>query len=395
MPDRRARSVTHRLASFALGVLIVCGGPLHAESWLLRGTIGASPVVMGLDGNDGSLFGSYFYEKYRQDIPLRGDADANGVRLESGTYGEDADRFALLRDGDGFKGSFVHGKSKPLPVELHVVAPGSVPDPLPGIAFESPLPDYERLRLAGLRFVPGKEEALEGGFRIRWATEPLSGISMFHVVAGYPDAAMAAINRIIDRDAYSSLMQHFGCANGDGGSGDEWTEVTSHYLTARLVSYAVSSSWSCYGAAHPDFGVNGTTIDAANGRELSLEDVYWLGSGDKPKPESDAWYDYRRDVFAPAVVELFQRLYPGRVSAHDESGEGEGASEGKDTDQDPDVCDYSDPSVWDFADWYLTDAGLHLGAYFARVARVCDDPDWADIPYAILAKNNPALFGQQ
>ena len=106
---------------------------------------------------------------------------------------------------------------------------------------------YERLRLAGLRFVPGKQETIGAGYRIQWLSEPLSGISMFHVVAGYPDAAMAASNRVIDRDFYQNLSQHFGCANGEGGSGDESTAISSKYLDQRFVSYAVSSSWSCYG----------------------------------------------------------------------------------------------------------------------------------------------------
>lgn len=379
--------------AFALIALTLCAGSLHAETRLLRGTIGKAPVVMALDSNEGDLFGSYFYGKYRQDIALKGAADANGIHLESGVYSGDADRFTLVRDGDGFKGGFVHGKGKPLPVELHAVAPGSVPDPLPGIAFASPLPDYERLRLADLRFVPGKEERIDGGLRIRWTTEPLSGISMFRVVAGYPDAAMAVINRILDRDFHAALMQHFGCANGSGGSGDEWTEVTSHYLTARFVSYAISSSWSCYGTAHPDFGSVGTTIDARTGRELALDDVYWLGGSDRPAPESDAWYAYRRDVFAPAVVELFQRLYPQEMPVRREDDAADADAGDADADEDDDVCDYSQPSVWELPQWYLTDQGLHLGAYFARVARVCDDPGWALVPYDILAKHNPALFG--
>lgn len=367
-------------AAVAVCVLVAAlSGPLHAKDRVLRGSIGPYPVVMELDAEGDDAFGTYFYDKYRQDIPLRGKSTEARIELSSAAYEDDeakADHFVLVVAGDGYKGRFAHGKDKPLQVELHAVAPGSVPDPRPDLGFKQPLSEYERLRLAGLRFVPGKQETIGGRYRIQWLVEPLSGIAMFHVVAGYPDAAMAAINRVVDRDFYGNLSQHFGCANGEGGSGDESTEVSSHYLDARFVSYAVSSSWSCYGAAHPDFGVGGTTIDARTGRELALEDVYWLGQGAKPAEESDAWYSYRSDVFGPAVVALFQRLYPDRMKPDGE-----------------DDCDYTDPSVWAFAPWYLTDRGLYLGAYFARVARACDNPEWSLVPYGELGKTDPAMFG--
>ncbi|MEV8518712.1 hypothetical protein ABZR86_02830 [Dyella marensis] len=369
-----------RSASIALFVLAVLPtAALRAESRLLRGTVGKYPVVMQLDESDGDVSGTYFYEKYKQDIPLRGAPDKQGYKLSSAAYDSDqakSDRFLLTRTGDGFKGTFTSGKGASLPVELHAVAAGSVPAPRPDLKFARPLADYEKLRLADLHFVPGKQETVGGKYQIQWFSEPLSKVSMFHVTGGYPDAAMAAINRTIDAGFYTGLQSYFGCANGEGGSGVESLEVSSHYLDERFVSYAVSSSWSCYGAAHPDFSVDGTTIDAATGKELALEDLYWLGTGKKPAEHSDAWSQYREKVYAPAVVKLLQRLYPDAMKGDDGDG-----------------CDYTDPGVWDFGPWYLTDKGLYVGAYFARVARNCDNPDWSVIPYSVLKKNNPALFG--
>jgi hypothetical protein len=51
-----------------------------------------------------------------------------------------------------------------------------------------------------------------------------------------------------------------------------------------------------------------------------------------------------------------------------------------------DDCDYTDPEVWNFVNWYFTPKGLYVGAYFARVARNCDEPDWSIIPYRIVKK---------
>jgi len=377
MPCNADSPVAIRAAvSLVLGGLLMLSAPaLHAETWLLRGTIGSYPVVLELNTYDDRMDGTYFYERYRQDIPLRGESTEEGYRLSSPRYDDDkdkADYFVLSRNGDSFSGSFRHGKGRMLPVELTLVAPGNVPELRPDIPFERPLSDYERLRLANIRLVPGKEETTGNGYRIRWVSEPLSGVSMFHVVDGYPKAAMVRINRIIDRDFYTNVSQHFSCPDGNGGSGDEGTGVTSLYLNERLVSYAVSSSWGCYGSAHPDFGTRGTTIDATTGRELALEDVYRPGSDGRPVPDPGESSRYRNDVFAPAVAELFQGLYPARMKDGD--------------------CDYSDPSVWAFPAWYMTDNGLYLGAYFARAARACDSPDWSVVPYKVLERNNPALF---
>jgi hypothetical protein len=48
-------------------------------------------------------------------------------------------------------------------------------------------------------------------------------------------------------------------------------------------------------------------------------------------------------------------------------------------------CDYGDAGVWSFPAWHVTSQGLYLGASFARVARVCDNPEWSFIPLAALA----------
>jgi hypothetical protein len=59
---------------------------------------------------------------------------------------------------------------------------------------------------------------------------------------------------------------------------------------------------------------------------------------------------------------------------------------------DEEGCNYAEPDVWNFPNWYFTDEGLYLGAYFGRAARSCDEPEWSIIPYRVL-KNyiNPSL----
>src|SRR5690606_2476430 len=115
-------------APLALCVLaLLPAAALHAETLLLRGTVGPYPVVLELNADDDRVDGTYFYERYRQDIPLRGEPAEAGYRLISERYDDEedkADRFVLSRDGDSFSGSFRHGNGRPLAVKLAPVAPG-------------------------------------------------------------------------------------------------------------------------------------------------------------------------------------------------------------------------------------------------------------------------------
>ena len=372
--------LTPRLFGLLFGGLAAVG--VRAEGLLLRGTVGKYPVVIQLDSDGKTLFGDYFYEKHKQGIPLHGSVEQQTYQLKSGVFdmdGAKTDQFTLSKvDGGFFKGTFTTDKGPVLPVELHAVDPGSVADPRPDLHLHllESRSAYEKLQLTDLKFIAGKKETVGGKYQIQWYRESLSGISMFHVTGGYSESAMAGINRVIDQDFYASVSHYFGCPSGDGGSGTESLKVSSHYLSERFVSYSIASSWDCAGAAHPDFSTAGTIIDAQSGRELELEDIYGLGTGQKPAPDSDALRDYREKVFAPAVVKLFQRLYPQQMQKDGDEG-----------------CDYNDPGVWDVGPWYLTDKGLYAGAYFARVERSCDAPDWSIIPYSVLKKRNPALFG--
>ena len=88
-----------------------------------------------------------------------------------------------------------------------------------------------------------------------------------------------------------------------------------------------------------------------------------------------AWADYRGEVFAPWVVRQLARRYPAEMAAP----------------RDEDSCDYRDPEVWKFPAWYVTPKGIHLAASFARVARACDDPDWAVLPWPVVDTHRGAV----
>ena len=372
---------------FLIWVTALLAGSLYAkdrdQGILLRGTVGAAAVVMQL-GGDHPWWGNgvYFYEKYRQDIALQGssisddalDDDSTAKRYQFKEYDTDdmgnTGHFDLTRDGDSFKGTFTLGE-KTVPVALRVVAPDSIPNPQPDLNLNEPLSDYEKLKLAGIQFSPGKTETVRGKYTIQWFTEPRSQIAVFRVTGGYPEPVMRAINRVIDAEAYGGALGYLGCSFG-GKPGAEPDIITGYYLSDRFVSYRKSFYSLCDGMPHSEFGTYGITIDARTGKKLTLEDVYWLGTGNKPKLYSEAWFKYRSEVFEPKVAKLLQKLYPEQVEEYG--------------------CD--EP----FRDglWYFTAKGLYIGYCTQGVYSDSDTPfpSWSVIPWRILKKNNPDLDGE-
>ncbi|GLQ98823.1 hypothetical protein [Dyella mobilis] len=354
-----------------------------AKPDVFKGTIGQAAVVMSLYAE--ASWGNYFYEKYKRDIVLRGSVKGHDYQLFEG-LDDDGDRTAnqmqLHRDGTHLTGTYTSAKGKTLPVVLELVPSGSVPEPRPDLKLEADDAgkllaggDYNRLRLAGLQLAPQKKETFDGGYTIQWYLEPRSGERLFRLVAGWPQAAMTAINTQLEAEQFNNALASLGCA----GMGQTPSEVTLERVDSQFLSAMISASWSCEGAAHPNAGVYGITFDTRTGQELSLNDLWWLGKGAKPKKDSDADMDYQDKVFAPTVVHLLTQWHPKEMS--------------KPTDED--ACDYSDPQVWNLVTYWLTDDGLELYPSFNHAQEGCQsDTDWAVIPYGVLEKANPALYGK-
>jgi hypothetical protein len=349
----------------ALRVLLSLVGlalPGAASAQLYEGKAGTAPIVVELDEGEGAPSGRYFYRSSRLDIGLEGERDGEELALRARTTG---DSLALKRLGTGWAGTLTTAKGKRLPVSL---AP-AVPAPPPAGAAND-LTAYDRLQLAGLRLEPGPAQRI-GTRAIRWYTERLSGTRLFRIENGYAAPTLRKINGLLTTTQWQHVRNWFGCPSFEGGAGIDSDEAGPVYLDDSYVSYPWRSSWSCAGAAHPDFGVEGVILDARTGAELKLDDLLRFGKAPPPAERSDAWYSYRGGAFANGLVALLKRYHPKEMAASEEDG-----------------CSYDDPDVWSFPSAYLTPEGLFVAAYFARVARACDAPEWAVIPWREL--NGPA-----
>jgi hypothetical protein len=368
-----------RLCCTALaGLLLALAGSMaHADAdlpteGLFTGTVGPYPIVLEFTGPDASYDESvarYFYRKFKQDIPLKRVEDADGIELSSEASG---DKLSLVKSGKGYRGTLLTAKGKRLAVTLSPVK-SAVAAPVPGLEYpdNKSWSDYDKLKLADVQFLPGKKETV-GGRVVQSYSEPLSRISLFRVLEGYPEPVLKAVNTSLERDFYQSLQLYFFCTASEGEGSGAQIELASRYLGDRFISYAISTFLECREYSHPGHNVDGATFDARSGRGLSFQDIWYppAASGAARSRTGE-----EQDI-AEALVALFKKLYPDQMSA------------------DSDACDYTDSGVWVTADldWYLNDKGLVVRPFFSEVARPCNDTDWSIVPYAELKKRNPALF---
>lgn len=101
------------------------GKPGGVSGQVLRGTIGASPVTMLLDEEgDGSIGGTYFYNRQRKALHLRGRRRGNTIELEEfvGEADKPNARLVLAVDGLQVKGRWRDARSDK-GLDVSVVAP--------------------------------------------------------------------------------------------------------------------------------------------------------------------------------------------------------------------------------------------------------------------------------
>ena len=362
-----------KLLCFGLAVIACNIVQAKEPGKVWQGTLGPNEIVVRIDApakGSADLEGRYFYRRHRMDIQLQGKASGDGrINLQEGRD-DDAPRSVWQMQApvrDRWDGEWVGPKGKRLPIHLRGSVVGATARE-PGLqALRGDFDDYEWLRISDLTLQKKKLQQVDG-YTLQWLHQPESGIDLFEVVSGYPQAQLGNINAVLRKRLWSWVGDYYDCISGGrDGQGEFETTTTLRHISPKILSASLFSSYYC-GGAHPDFTDAPLNLDPRDARELDLDDVLWLGPGKvlhaaKGNDWNEAWSDYRGKRFAPWAVAQLKSLYPGEFKRGD------------------DECDYADPEVWEFAQWYATPKGIHLSAYFARVARACDDPDWAILPW--------------
>ncbi|SIR36745.1 hypothetical protein SAMN05216509_1826 [Pseudomonas sp. B10] len=368
---------------------------VHADDGrrVFTGTLGKMPIVVELDiTQQDEVTGRYFYEKYHRDLPLSGALQNSTLTLTEGNnrYGDDKplSTLELEETGSGWQGEWKSPQGKKLPVKLieaRLTAPTS--STLPFIAALPYSEPYEYLRLQGLKLKPAKKENFMG-YDLQWWTEPETKISLFSVESGLSKDDQQRVNQQLLGRLWNEVISYHGCQLQGGENVEFMQQVQPKMISPAVVSLNISTSYYC-GGAHPDFGDSPLNIDVKTGHPLSLEDVLWVGEGkpllhaerdslgDEPlsKDESNARYQYVSKELVPWVIKQFTALYPTEMK----------------TPTGDDDCNFQDESIWGTSPWYFTEKGLYLGAYFARVQRSCDRPDWSILPYSLVKQHPGAV----
>jgi hypothetical protein len=383
-----------RLAPFA-AVLFSLIPSVHADDGrrVFTGTLGKMPIVVELNiTQQDEVTGRYFYEKYHRDLPLSGALQNSTLTLTEGNnrYGDEKplSTLELEETGSGWQGEWKSPQGKKLPVKLieaRLTAPTS--STLPFIAALPYSEPYEYLRLLGLKLKPAKKENFMG-YDLQWWTEPETKISLFSVESGLSKDDQQRVNQQLLGRLWNEVISYHGCQLQGGENVEFMQQVQPKMISPAVVSLNISTSYYC-GGAHPDFGDSPLNIDVKTGHPLSLEDVLWVGEGkpllhaerdslgDEPlsKDESNARYQYVSKELVPWVIKQFTALYPTEMK----------------TPTGDDDCNFQDESIWGTSPWYFTEKGLYLGAYFARVQRSCDRPDWSILPYSLVKQHPGAV----
>jgi len=368
---------------------------VHADDGrrVFTGTLGKMPIVVELNiTQQDEVTGRYFYEKYHRDLPLSGALQNSTLTLTEGNnrYGDDKplSTLELEETGSGWQGEWKSPQGKKLPVKLieaRLTAPTS--STLPFIAALPYSEPYEYLRLLGLKLKPAKKENFMG-YDLQWWTEPETKISLFSVESGLSKDDQQRVNQQLLGRLWNEVISYHGCQLQGGENVEFMQQVQPKMISPAVVSLNISTSYYC-GGAHPDFGDSPLNIDVKTGHPLSLEDVLWVGEGkpllhaerdslgDEPlsKDESNARYQYVSKELVPWVIKQFTALYPTEMK----------------TPTGDDDCNFQDESIWGTSPWYFTEKGLYLGAYFARVQRSCDRPDWSILPYSLVKQHPGAV----
>ena len=381
----------HVIAGGLLSLLVVPLAAATPSVW--QGHIGTLPIVLERHVDQAgkpSCSGRYFYTRYRLDITLDGKTNAGG----GCQFSESKPRAGLdepkvqwrMRPTEGatWRGEWIGVDGKRLPITLARVDANALPSAREASlnSVRSEFEPYAWLRLATLKLQPGKRQTFQGR-QLQWQREPISGIELFNVSAGYPEQDRARINHALIRRHWIWVNESFECQSGvpAGERGFEEATVTPRLMSDRLFSVSLFTSYYC-GGAHPDFGDNPINLDVATGRELQLEDLLWVGKGPpqfrgaSQQDWNQAWADYRSKTFAPWVISQFSAIYPAQMAMPSVPDDG---------------CNYHDPDTWELPTWYATVRGIHLLPSTYLAARFCENSEWAILPWSVV-RRHPGTF---
>ncbi|NAT78905.1 hypothetical protein HLB25_05815 [Dickeya dadantii] len=214
-----------------------------------RGTIGNANVVLELKLGDGPTTGRFFDVQDHKDRSLT--AWIEGMDDESLMIVPDSQLGSSISDGElnkrhhmvlrpnkekqRWQGEWRQPNGQRLPVNLTLISGTDIPNDnaqamKQGLRDVS-LYDYLLWQTRPVEFLGERDM---GEYRLAWWQNPQTRVKIFQFVSGYPPETMAALNRTLQQEWWSTMLKQQVCVD-NGGYLSQQIQIT--LLSASLVSY--------------------------------------------------------------------------------------------------------------------------------------------------------------
>lgn len=190
---------------------------------------------------------------------------------------------------------------------------------------------------------PSPVEVLNG-IGYQWYTHPTTQFKTPQIVSGLPHNAISSFNKRMSDILKERLEEVSLCQEESGGTYDYSAETTFEFLSQALISVSLLDRSNCGDTAHDSVYLRYETFNAQTGERLTLGDFI-------PKNQ---------------VYSILTKHYPLEIF----TPEGD--------------CDYSDPLIWQDADWAISSDGIKVFPQLPDSMMACGGPEWAVIPWDAL-----------
>lgn len=348
-------------------ILVFLFSDLYSQVY--EGTVGKSPVVFEFIQDEFKRMDArYFYKKFKGDIRLsKSTSDAGIVSYctDNADQTKTAECF-IFKSKPGNKlvsGTWNKG-TKSLEVKLSLIDTAKLKPLIKSKHFDElkKFNLYGFMKILDMTFKPDGEQKWDESTTLSWLKDPYSGIRFFRIKLTSKTKNVTRVNQLLEDYHLRQVKEFHQCIDGAPYGGEYGFSGELTYLSESLISFHCFSGYYC-GGAHPDGGEWGMTYDCNSLKELSLSHLYWFSDKKTYVEGVPDDQDQNMSDFEETWHSIVQEQY------------GEFKNESDD-------CQF-EPNVWSKYTFVLTKEGLHIGAYFPRVARNCDTGlEWPIVPYA-------------
>ncbi len=283
------------------------------QTTLFQGQVGDFPIHLEIDLNkeQSTCTGYYFYDRQLKHIPLSGSISENEITLTTSADQEgEKETISLIPSIYGFQGTW---QKKNMIYPMYIEPYEDQKD----FYFET----YSKSNL--------EYEHTEFTDSLIWMKEKHSGVSLFRLTNVFDEETKQWANSVLDSIHMQAALLQFQC--------ESQTDFDLQFLDENMLSISEEYGYYCHGAAHPNYGITGHTLDIKNKKV----------------------YQQLSDLIGHNLyIQYIQAKY-------------------KDDDFESDYLNDCDPfssasiNYWEFANWYQTKDGLQIIPSYPHVLTPC------------------------